>query len=182
MRGGRLRHCLALTCAALTLPWGPALAEDNLEYAVKAAYLTKFIPFIEWPDQAPGATPGTPFTICVLGPDPFGAALDHAVAGQKIGDRPLIVRRLQAFDPAVPCPMVFLAGADGNDTLEALKGKPVVTVTDSGQRAHGVISFVLADNHVRFDIDDAAAARGGLKISSKLLELARAVHRREGPP
>jgi len=178
MRGGRLLPCLALSYAAVALAAGSIRADDSLEYAVKAAYLTKFIPFIEWPDSAPG----TPFTICVLGTDPFGAALDHAVMGQKIGDRPLVVRRLAALDPTADCPMLFLGGADAGDALEALKDKPVVTVTDSGLRAHGVISFVLADNHVRFDIDDAAAARGGLKISSKLLELAHAVHRREGPP
>ena len=58
-----------------------------------------------------------------------------------------------------------------------MKGKPVVTVTDSGLKAHGVISFVIEDNHVRFDIDDAAAAAGGLMISSKLLGLAHAVKR-----
>ena len=178
MRGGRLLPCLALFCAMLPPGSGPVRADDSLEYAVKAAYLTKFIAFIEWPDAAPGPS----FTICVLGPDPFGAVLDHAVMGQKIGDRPLIVRRLAALDPSIVCQMLFLGGADAGDTLAALKGKPVVTVTDSGLRAHGVISFVLADNHVRFDIDDAAAARGGIKISSKLLELAHAVHRREGTP
>ena len=38
-----------------------------------------------------------------------------------------------------------------------------------------MISFVIEDNHVRFDIDDAMAAEGGLAISSKLLGLAHAV-------
>ena len=57
----------------------------------------------------------------------------------------------------------------------------MVTVTDSGLKARGVISFVIEDNHVRFDIDDAAAAQGGLMISSKLLGLAHAVKQRGQP-
>jgi hypothetical protein len=62
-----------------------------------------------------------------------------------------------------------------------MKGKPVVTVTDSGLKTHGVISFLIESNHVRFDIDDAAAAQSGLVISSKLLGLAHAVRQRGQP-
>jgi hypothetical protein len=65
--------------------------------------------------------------------------------------------------------------------LETMRGQPVVTVTDSGMKAHGVISFLIQDNHVRFDIDDALAAQGGLSISSKLLGLAHAVKARGKP-
>jgi YfiR/HmsC-like len=179
MRGGR--HLSPLVLAALMVAQAPARADDNLEYAVKAAYLTKFIPFIGWPEAALAGQPS--FTICVIGADPFGAALDRAAAGQKAGERPLAVRRMAAFDPAASCPLLFLGAADAApDVLAALKDKPVVTVTDSGVAAHGVISFVLADNHVRFDIDDMAASHGGISISSKLLELAHAVKRRETAP
>ena len=59
-----------------------------------------------------------------------------------------------------------------------MKGRPVVTVTDSGIASRGVISFVVASNRVRFDIDDALASQGGLIISSKLLGLARTVKQR----
>ena len=174
----------AALCAVLLSSLAPARADDNLEYAVKAAFLTKFNPFIGWPD---GALAGqSSFAICVVGPDPFGAALDRAVAGQRVGDKPLIVRHLAAPDSAASCPMLFLPASDpagADHALDVLKDKPIVTVTDSGLRGHGVISFVILDNHVRFDIDDAAAARGGIHISSKLLELAHAVKSRpEGAP
>ena len=179
MRAGLPWSRLVLAGMALASVLMPARADDNLEYAVKAAYLTKFIPFIDWPD---GAIAGPSFNICVVGQDPFGAALDHAASGQMMGDKPMAVRRIAAFDPAVPCPVLFI-GADADAAaIDALKDKPVVTVTDSGLHAHGVISFVIADNHVRFDIDDAAAAHDGLKISSKLLSVAHAVRRREAGP
>jgi hypothetical protein len=160
-----------------------ASADVSLEYAVKAAYLPKFIPFITWPETA-FAGPATPVTICVLGNDPFGGRLEQAAGELKSGDRTIIVRHLPAPDAAASCQLVFLGKGDepaAAGTLDAMKGKPVVTVTDSGLKAHGVISFVIEANHVRFDIDDASAAQGGVVISSKLLSLAHAVKPRGQP-
>jgi YfiR/HmsC-like len=160
----------------------PAQADPSLEYAVKAAYLPKFLPFITWPDTA-FASPTEPVRICVLGNNPFGSKLDEAAAGAHSGARSVLVRRLPAPDPEASCQVIFLSGdvALAEGTLDAMKGKPVVTVTDSGLKAHGVISFVIEANHVRFDIDDAAAAQDGLVISSKLLGLARDVKQRSQP-
>jgi hypothetical protein len=174
----RARSRLALCAAACLLALSPARADISLEYAVKAAYLTKFVPFIEWPDNV-FASASTPVTICILGADPFGGTIDKTAGGGG-GLRPLAIRRIASADAANGCQLVY-AGDVGTTTLDALAGKPVVTVTDSGIPAHGVISFVMVDNHVRFDIDDAAAAKNGIRISSKLLELAHAVTRRSGP-
>lgn len=164
---------LALIAASLLMARS-AGGDPAIEYAVKAAYLTKFIPFITWPDTAS-------FSICVMGDDdPFAGKLEQAASGTKLGDRPVHVRHVTGPDPS--CQILFLSDpASAPATLEALRGKPVVTVTDSGLKEHGVISFVIADNHVRFDIDDAAAAQGGLDISSKLLGLAHGVKQRGLP-
>jgi hypothetical protein len=176
-----MRRLLAagLGCVMLLMP--AAAQTPSLEYAVKAAYLTKFIPFIQWPEDA-FASSAAPVTICVLGPDPFGASLDKAAAGgAKSVARPIAVRRLAELDPAAPCHILFIA--DGNLTdgaLEAMKGRAVVTVTDTEAAPRGVISFVVVGNRVRFDVDDSLAAQGGLVVSSKLLGLARSVKQR-GP-
>ncbi|MDR3526435.1 MAG: YfiR family protein [Rhizomicrobium sp.] len=151
----------------------PLRADPAIEYAVKAAYLTKFIPFITWPNTAS-------FSICVLGDDPFAGKLEQAASGTKLADHPIQVRHIAA--PDASCQILFLSDPSSSDAaLEALRGKPVLTVTDSGLKEHGVISFVIADNHVRFDIDDAAAAQDGIAISSKLLGLAHSVKQRGQP-
>jgi hypothetical protein len=164
--------------------WTPAGADAPLEYAVKAAYLPKFIPFITWPEST-FVSPGAPVNICVLGADPFGGKLDQEAGSLRAGERPVAVRHLAEPDPEASCQLLFMgSGTDPavvEGTLDAMKGKPVVTVTDSGLKAHGVISFLIDANHVRFDIDDAAAAQSGLVISSKLLGLAHAVRQRSQP-
>jgi hypothetical protein len=161
-----------------------ARADAPLEYAVKAAYLPKFIPFITWPEGT-FVSAAAPVNICVLGSDPFGGRLDREAGALKAGERPVAVRHMIAPDPEASCQLLFMGAGDDpavvDGTLDAMKGKPVVTVTDSGLKAHGVISFVIDANHVRFDIDDAAAAQDGLTISSKLLGLAHSVRQRGQP-
>ena len=162
----------------------PARGEPALEYAVKAAYLLKFVPFITWPEGT-FVSPTAPVNICVLGADPFGGKLDQEAGTRKPGERPVAVRHMAQVDPQASCQLLFLGNGDDpalvDGALDAVKSRPVVTVTDSGLKSHGVISFVIEANHVRFDIDGAAATRDGLVISSRLLGLAHAVRLRGRP-
>jgi hypothetical protein len=57
--------------------------------------------------------------------------------------------------------------------LAAIGRQPVLTITDAvNAPKRGVIHFVLVDGRVRFFIDQGAAQRRGLNISSRLLTLA----------
>src|ERR1700744_5026773 len=149
------RAALLAGLALADLLCSPARGQDTLEYAVKAAYLVKFVPFIDWPQSA-FSSPTAPLTICVVGSDPFGADLDRAASGQRDGDRPLVVRRMASLDPETSCQILFAGGPpqDVATALTSVKNQPVVTVTDADLSLHGVISFVVVGNHVRFDIDE----------------------------
>lgn len=166
-----------LLCLALLVPSAIAQAKDtSIEYAVKATYLYKFTPFIQWPSSA-FPSPSSPFYVCVLGADPFGPALDQAVNGQRVDDHPVAVRRIQHIDAADGCHILYVANlrkSPASETLRRLRGTPVLTVTEQGQDG-GIIQFVVKDGRVRFDIDAAAAAVNQVAISSKLLGLARSV-------
>lgn len=155
---------------------------ESVEFAVKATYLYKFAPFVEWPDAA-FESQSSPLMLCVVGTDPFGPVLDRAVAGQTIGERPVVVRRLPRLEPDSRCHIMYVMGSDAQPAAAALdivRGKPVLTFTDAarGSGAKGVVHFVVRDNRVRFEIDDHAAAQNDLKISSKVLSLATAVRPR----
>jgi hypothetical protein len=154
----------------------------SLEYAVKATYLYKFGPFVEWPGAA-FESPSSAINLCVVGDDPFGEILDQAVSGQRIGERPVAVRRLRTVGRESGCHIMYVAGSDAQsvaEILDTVRGTPVLTITDSAQdaRAKGIIHFVIHDNRVRFEIDDYAAAGNGLMISSKVLSLALSVRPR----
>ncbi len=165
----------------LLLSFAPAGA-GPLEYAVKATFLPKFAPFVQWPTAAIGP-PGTPLVICVQGDDPVAALAERAATGQVAWSRPLAVRRLAIIGPNSGCHIVYIAGSAAQplgQALAALRRAPVLTITDAGaaKGGRGMIDFALTGNRVTFDIDDAAAAESGLVISSKLLGLARSVNRR----
>lgn len=149
--------------------------------SVKAAYLSKFAAFVEWPEAA-FPSPTSPVVLCVQGQDPFGPVLDQAVSGQRIGSRAMEVRRLDRVDRASGCQLLYLAGSKRQSTAEALRlvrGAPVLTVTDDERPGpQGIIHFTLRNNHVRFTIDADTAAQNRLSLSSKLLSVAISVRNR----
>ena len=174
---GQRRRILALACATLALSLTAAGAADaqSLEYAVKANYLYKFAPFVEWPPRA-FPTASSPFNVCILGEAPFGGALEEATRGQRVGERPVAVHRMSSVSSETHCHVVYLGRSKtqtATDALRRLEGLPVLTVTDSRQGGkRGVVHFVLERGRVRFAIDAAAARTQGLVISSKLQGLA----------
>ena len=154
----------------------PAAAESvPLEFAVKAAYLVKFTPFVTWPPRA-FAAPTSPFMLCIVGQDPFGSALDEAVRGQVVEDHAVAVKRLAAAEPNMGCQLAFIGRTTGQspgEALHILAGQPVLTVTDRSRGFEGgMIQFVMQDGHVHFDVDAGRAQGAGLVVSSKLLALA----------
>lgn len=166
-----LAWLLALSAAA-----APCAAQtQTLEYPIKAQFLYKFTPFIEWPAGA-FAQPASPVVLCLVGRDPFGGALDRAIAGQRLGPRSFVVLRLSRIEPGSGCHLAYISGGENQPpsaAVQALRDAPVVTVTDeaASSGARGIIHFVVRDRRVRFIIDAAAANQAGLKISSKLLAL-----------
>ncbi len=179
----RLARPLGSWLAALAVVGAPAPAawaatpDGSVESVVKAAYLYKFTPFIEWPSSA-FAGPSSPFTICVLGADPFGASLDQVLAGHRVGERSVRVRRLQAIDQPEDCQVLYAAGskAQVGAALTKVKGSPVLTVTEQSLGVSGaVVQFYVKNGHVRFTLDPAAAQANGMVISAKLLSLAAAL-------
>lgn len=162
---------------------GPAVGsggETLPPLEVKAAFLSKFGDFVDWPEDA-FADPAAPAILCVLGRDPFGPTLDRVVQGQKIHGRSIVLRRVETLDRTSGCHLAYIGvGAqDPATALRLLAYAPVLTITDQADEdARGVIDFTLRGNRVRFRIDEADAARHGLTVSSKLLALALSVRPR----
>ena len=149
------------------------------EYQVKAAFLYNFAKFIDWPPSAFNDAK-QPLEICVYGHDPFGAALEEALLGKAIGDRRVGLGRAMLFQDLAGCHVVFVSSSaheSAADLANRLKGRSVLLVGESEGFAAsgGTIQFTIEDNRVHFVINPDAADRAGLKISSKLLALAKIV-------
>jgi uncharacterized protein DUF4154 len=149
------------------------------EYQVKAAFLYNFTKFVEWPRRSSRLSP-TAFRIGILGEDPFGGAIEGITKEKTVGGRAILVRRLKNAEEARTCEVVFISVSEQSHLgliLGQLEGAGVLTVGDMEGFAKlgGVINFVMENQEVHFDINVDASERAGLRISSKLLSLARIV-------
>jgi hypothetical protein len=166
---------------ALLLPVaGGARAQGSgstSEHQIKAAFLYKFLGFIEWPAGV-FATADQPIVVGVAGADPIAEELGQMVANRNVNGRPLSARKLRRGDPVVGIHLLFI-GRDARhaDWLAAVRALPVLVVSESEEAfAQGsAINFVIVDNKVRFDVAPGAAELNNLKISSRLLTVARKV-------
>jgi hypothetical protein len=167
----------ALLLALLLAVPGAAPAQTAAEYAVKAAFLYNFAKFVDWPAAA-FPDPNN-LKICVLGADPFGGSLQE-VAGEQVGGHKLQVVRTDSISKPAGCQILFISRSERDhiqQILAAVKGSPVLTVGDTQRFADDgvIINFILEGSKVRFEINTDSADRAGLRISSKLLQLARRI-------
>ncbi len=157
----------------------PAAEPEAGEYEIKAAFIYNFARYVEWP-EGNGPDSGEVFIIGVLGDDPFGELLDEIARTETIGDKPIVIRRFDTIDDYTPCHILFIAASEQDHLptiVETLADSPVLLMGDTaGFAREGVaVNFVIERGKVRFEINPAAIARAGLKISSKLLRLATIV-------
>lgn len=158
---------------------GAGIAGDSLEYQVKGAFLFKFGAFVEWPPSA-FPEPGTPFVIGILGDDPFGATLDQTIENRKVQGRPVVIKRYKRGEQVRDAHILYISPSETGrleQIAASLRGVSILTISDESLTPRGIINFVIQENKVRFEIDAEAADRAGLKVSSKLLSLAKVVDR-----
>lgn len=175
----RFAAFVALILAALLSTPAPAPAQTS-EELVKATFLYRFVSFVTWP-PASFSDPNAAIRLCVIGAPPFARTLAQAVEGQRVDNRTFEVRQLADLEEAPHCHVLYVAGERTDEALRELRGTPVLTITDGslgGAHTRGVIHFAIVEDRVRFHIDDALAAQGGLTLSSRLLALAVSVRRR----
>jgi hypothetical protein len=156
-------------------------AEGNAssEYAVKAAFLFHFAQFAEWPPTAFKGT-NAPLTFCTLGEDEFHGALDQSINGKTIENRPLRVQHLKQLDEVQACQVIFVGAGDKKRIpalLASLKDSPVLTVGETEHFAQegGMIGLSLEENKIRFEINLGSVEHAKLKLSARLLALAKTV-------
>ena len=185
-RTPRLRGVCAivlLACAVLASP-APTLAQvagevQTNERSVMAAYIYRFITYVEWPVSA-FASPQAPIVIGVVNADDIAGELEQIVQGRMAQGRPLQVRRLAPGEPLTGVNVLFVGGDSAQRVLQSAKTlteRSVLTITgvERGIEHGSVINFVPVDGRVRFEVNLGAAEKSGLRLSSRLLTVATRV-------
>lgn len=175
LRRTSIGFALGLVALGLTATVARAQSEDQ----IKAAFLFNFARYVEWPDAA-FSSGSTPVRICMAGADDFASIVSKAVGGKSVGDRAVEVASSVGLEDAGTCHILYVGAgleADADVVASSVSGGHVFTVADrEGFAASGgIANFIRADNKVRFEINPDAAKQAGLKISSRLLRLAKVV-------
>jgi len=179
--GGR---CLVAIAALILLDTRALHAQAATEYQVKAEYVFNILKFVEWPDNATPDTHGK-WVIGYLGDSPVGEELARFLEGKEVFGRSLEAKKLQLSDSLQSCNILFISSSEKKklpSILSALRGSSVLTVADMDDfiGSGGMIQLFVEDTRLRMTIDVSATTRARLKISSKMLLLARVVRGVEG--
>jgi hypothetical protein len=152
----------------------PVASPSTLEYEVKAAYLLNFVGFAEWPAAAFSA-PDAPITVCLAAQDPFGTTIERVFEGEQVRGRRIIVERMRTLQNADRCTMLFVPAGVGPAPWLGRAGPHTLTVGESSGfiGRGGVIELVVDAGRVRFDVNVAAAESREIRLSSRLLRVAR---------
>ena len=177
MKSRALISCLLAGTAFLSALCPTQLrADDSKEFIVKAAFIYNFVKFVEWPDGR-SISKVSNADICVLGGGPM---MDTSSIFQKASTSKLtlsLVEEKSAQSAASHCHVVFIDSSEAGNVgaiLAALKGQPVLTVSDIDgfADAGGMIDFVVADNKIKIVVNTKAASSAKLRIDAQLLEIA----------
>ena len=176
----RFPHVLIALCAAVcggSTVTRAAGRGQGLEYSVKAAFVFNLANFTNWP---PAALPeSTPLRVCVAQPDPFSGSLNQVFRNERIAGHEVIVTSIRSADEVHGCNLLFIGShADDAGSLQkAAADAPILTIgeTPGFEGRGGVITFVIEEGRVRFDVNREAAAHAGIQLSSKVLQVARRI-------
>ncbi len=169
----KLILCIAWLVWVLSLLAPAAAQADNVfEAKVKAAYLFHLTKFVDWP-----SLPSDALRICVLGNDPVGTLLLE-LSGREVKEHALKIDVNPHADLAL-CQVLFISRSERKwgEILSRVRGNSVLTVSDHDDFAQGggVVGFYSEGGKIKLEINPAAARKADLKISAKLLEMARTV-------
>jgi YfiR/HmsC-like len=172
-----LRMAVFLSMCLLLPVWRSfAQPAQPTEYQIKAAFLYNFAKFVDWP-PAPSTVANSPIVIGILGENVFHDDLENTLHGKTISGHPIQLKPCRSSVEATNCQILFISPSEKSHfehILHDLQGSNILTVseTDHFIEDGGIVNFVIVGKNVRFQINNDAAKKAGLTISSKLLSLA----------
>ncbi len=153
-------------------------AVDREEH--KAIYLGRLSNYVAWPTTTESNNQNEFFNICMLGVDTFKGFLQSTYAEKSIKHQPVKIHYVDSIENIPECQLLFISLSEKKIITEILAyigNKPVLTVSEVRGFAenNGIIQFYMQAQKVRLKINNQAALNHGLKISAKLLAIAKVI-------
>jgi phosphatidylserine decarboxylase len=172
-----MRSACQLILLSLLLTTAALAGAVEGEYQVKAAMLYNFAKFVEWP--ADSFSRDNHITFCIAGKSPLSGTIQQ-MQGKQVKGRTVSIRQIARPEEVDGCQILFIAPSDTlrmNAYLQQASRSSILTVSDQERFAAsgGMIGFYEEESKIRFEINQEAAQKRRLQISSHLLNLARRV-------
>lgn len=160
-----------LLALALVLP--AAAPAQVLEHELKAAYLFRFLSFIEWPADV-FAGPQAAISVGVMGAEDVLHELQNLVQGRTVQGRDVLVRRVRPGESLAGLHVLHVGqGAAAQlARMGPIRGLLVVADSAYGLELGAVVNFVRAEGRVGFEVAVDSAEHRGIRISSRMLAVA----------
>ena len=174
-RLARLAFVIATVARASVAPMA---AEVVAGPALKAAFLYNFAKFSEWPADA--LAPRQRLSLCVMGDNFVVFALADLIRGHVVDGHELTVEAVKPDGALRSCHLLYVSRLDEKRSvqlLDSLRSTSVFTVGDGDGFAQrgGIAQLLLDGERMRFAINVTSAERARLRLSSKLLSLAKMI-------
>jgi hypothetical protein len=176
-------RCVAALLAVLAGSSAAAAPDTELEYDVKVEFIERFTHFVDWPPEL-FPSEDTAFVLCAVGQGPLSSRLERLVARGGIKGHPARIRHVGRNGSTDGCHLLYIAPTDPDQAgriLDRTQGKPVLSIGDTpGFAEQGVLINLFLDesSRVRFQINVDAVRASRLRVSAKLMSLARLVDTR----
>ena len=150
---------------------------QSREALIKAGFIEKFTHFVQWPDEAVSNDSSGSFVISVIGENTFGSTLEELFSKVEINNKQVEVEFISSAENIGQSMILFVSGSERrnlNEILNYTSGKPILTISDSeGFGEKGVlINMFTEGDYIRYEVNQRALNKSGLKVSSLLLNYA----------
>ncbi len=154
---------------------------DSNELKLKTLYLYNFSKLTQWPSST-FETKTSPMKICIYGNKNYINSA-QALSKKSIKKRSLEIQAISSPEQVINCHTLFIS-KNMKKTKYFLRQAyqyNVLTIGDNRKfiQQGGIISLIKINNKIRFEINLGAINKKQLNISSKLLRLAKTIHRKQ---
>ena len=147
--------------------------DDKDEYTIKALFVYNFTKYIEWHEQSISPQ----FRIGVLGESAMGEKLSMILKGKKLYNRNVEVKEIKSVDDVAGFQIIYISKNQSDQLKQVLEhcaqSETLIVTEDKNMAAKGsCINIVEKDQKIKFEMNETAVKKAGLKVASQLYELA----------